>query len=60
MWWILDLKNKFGLFEDFYCGFEEENMGEILMEELKEIVVKLVEKSCVLLKNEDMFLLKKY
>ncbi|EHH1653799.1 hypothetical protein SM3_01741 [Enterococcus faecium EnGen0176] len=60
VWRILDLKNKLGLFEDPYRGLEEENTGEILTEESKEIAVKLVEKSCVLLKNEDTLPLKKH
>lgn len=53
VWRILMLKNKLGLFENPYRGLEEVNTGEILTEKAKEAAVELVEKSCVLLKNND-------
>ncbi|OJG82795.1 beta-glucosidase [Enterococcus ratti] len=52
VWRILTLKNKLGLFENPYRGLEEENTGEILTDKAKCVAVELVEKSCVLLKNE--------
>jgi beta-glucosidase len=52
VWRILVLKNKLGLFENPYRGLEEENTGEILTEETKALAVEFVEKSSVLLKNE--------
>lgn len=52
VWRILTLKNKLGLFENPYRGLEEANTGEILTDQAKETAVELVEKSCVLLKNE--------
>ncbi|WP_165004554.1 MULTISPECIES: glycoside hydrolase family 3 N-terminal domain-containing protein [unclassified Enterococcus] len=59
VWRILLLKNKLGLFEHPYRGLEEENTGEILTEEAKETATRLVEKSCVLLKNDETLPLKK-
>ncbi|WP_438784442.1 glycoside hydrolase family 3 C-terminal domain-containing protein [Enterococcus sp. AZ191] len=59
MWRILILKNKLGLFEQPFRGLTEPNTGEVLTDEAKEVATKLVEKSCVLLKNEAVLPLKK-
>jgi beta-glucosidase len=58
VWRILELKNKLGLFEDLYRGLHSEHTGEILTEDAKELAVKLVEKSSVLLKNNGSLPLK--
>ncbi|WP_430611732.1 glycoside hydrolase family 3 N-terminal domain-containing protein [Enterococcus sp. DIV0876] len=52
VWRILVLKNKLGLFEDPFRGLTQDNTGEILTDEAKAVATTLVEKSCVLLKNE--------
>lgn len=59
VWRILILKNKLGLFEQPFRGLTEPNTGEVLTDEAKEVATKLVEKSCVLLKNETALPLKK-
>jgi len=56
VWRILELKNKLGLFENPFRGLDKENTGEFLTNEAKETAVELVEKSCVLLKNEENIL----
>lgn len=53
VWRILELKNKLGLFENPFRGLDKENTGEFLTNEAKKTAVELVEKSCVLLKNEE-------
>lgn len=58
VWKILELKNKLGLFENPYRGLDLENTGEILTDEAKKIATELVEKSCVLLKNNGSLPLK--
>jgi beta-glucosidase len=59
VWRILTLKNKLGLFEHPFRGLEEENTGEILTEQAKKTAIELVEKSCVLLKNDGTLPLKR-
>lgn len=59
VWRILTLKNKLGLFEHPFRGLEEENTGEILTDQAKKTAIELVEKSCVLLKNDGTLPLKK-
>lgn len=54
VWRILVLKNKLGLFENPFRGLKQENTGEVLTTESKKIATKLVEKSCVLLKNTSL------
>lgn len=58
VWRILTLKNKLGLFENPFRGLEEENTGQILTNQAKNTAIELVEKSCVLLKNEGSLPLK--
>lgn len=48
---ILKLKNKLGLFENPYRGLDELDTGRILNKEDRSVAVEMVEKSCVLLKN---------
>lgn len=59
VWRILVLKNQLGLFENPYRGLRTQHTGEVLSDEAKELAVKLVEKSCVLLKNDGSLPLKK-
>ena len=59
VWRILELKNQLGLFENPFRGLDQANTGEILTEKSKEIATALVEKSCVLLKNQGALPLKK-
>jgi beta-glucosidase len=54
VWRILLLKNKLGLFENPYRGLESEATGQVLTEEAKAVATRLVEKSSVLLKNEQV------
>jgi len=56
VWRILTLKNKLGLFENPYRGLETEQTGEVLTDAAKATATQLVEKSCVLLKNEQQAL----
>lgn len=49
---ILVLKNELGLFENPYRGLEAETAGEILTATAKQTAIELVEKSSVLLKND--------
>lgn len=58
VWRILVLKNKLGLFEEPFRGLTKPNTGEILTKEAKKVATKLVEKSCVLLKNDSSLPLK--
>ncbi|WP_163654866.1 glycoside hydrolase family 3 N-terminal domain-containing protein [Listeria sp. PSOL-1] len=59
VWRILVLKNKLGLFENPYRGLNEVNTGEVLTDEAKSVAIELVEKSCVLLKNQGSLPLEK-
>ena len=55
---ILELKNDLGLFENPFRGLETCLSETYLSQEAKELAVKLVEKSCVLLKNNGTLPLK--
>jgi beta-glucosidase len=53
VWRILVLKNDLGLFENPYRGLDLPDTGKVLDEQDKETATELVEKSCVLLKNQN-------
>lgn len=52
VWRILVLKNKLGLFENPFRGLDEPTTGKVLAQQDRALATKLVEESCVLLKNK--------